>query len=349
MHAEGAHWMSRAKNRAERLIEMERLYLLRAFTDAEMADQLGVDRTTAWKDRTALEADLPFIETEAGRWKIDRTKYLSNIRLSLDEALALYLAARRMSRQTRIAQPHVAHALEKLAVTLHQPMTERLVAAAGELQAQTTQQDRVAVIETIARAWADGIKLRVEYRALRARRPLTHVISPYLVEPSLWSDGAYVIGYSNVTNEVTSFKIERIEHAVLTTEHYTIPDTFDEQELLRFAWGIWYGEGEPMMVKLRFAAGDAARRVQESIWHPTQHIEPSEDGGCIWTAQVAEWQEMVPWVRGWGADVEVLEPKELRETLMGEAKAMAERYGWYVYSHSADQPGSTLDDFFGGR
>ena len=346
--------MSRAMNRADRLNEMERLYLLRAYSDIEMAYQLGVDRTTVWKDRAALEADKPFIQVEAGRWKIDRVKYLSNIRLSLDEALALYLAARRMSRQTRIAQPHVAHALEKLAVTLHQPMTERLVTAAGELQAQTNQQERVAVIETIARAWADGIKLRIEYRALRARRPLTHVVSPYLVEPSLWSDGAYVIGYSDVTNEVTSFKIERIEHAALTTEHYTIPDTFDEQELLRFAWGIWYGEGEPVTVKLRFAAGDVTRRVQESIWHPTQHIEPCDDGGCVWKAQVAEWQEMVPWVRGWGADVEVLEPKELRETLMGEAKAMAERYGWVVNTarSGADTKPTLADtfaDFFGGE
>ncbi|MCL5995410.1 MAG: WYL domain-containing protein, partial [Chloroflexi bacterium] len=178
---------------------------------------------------------------------------------------------------------------------------------------------------------------------------LSHVVSPYLIEPSLWSDGAYVIGYSDVTNEVTPFKIERVEHAALTTEPFVIPEAFDEQALLKFAWGIWYGEGEPVTVKLRFAPGEAARRVQESIWHPTQQIEPCDDGGCVWRAEVAEWHEMVPWVRGWGADVEVLEPKALRETLMGEVKVMAERYGWHVYSHPADQPSSTLDDFFGGN
>jgi hypothetical protein len=56
---------------------------------------------------------------------------------------------------------------------------------------------------------------------------------------------------------------------------------------------------------------------------------------------------MLPWIRGWGADCEVLEPQELREMLMGEAKAMAELYGWHV-SSAAGAKSSTLDDFFGG-
>jgi CRISPR-associated endonuclease/helicase Cas3 len=60
---------------------------------------------------------------------------------------------------------------------------------------------------------------------------------------------------------------------------------------------------------------------------------------------VAEPQEMLPWIRGWGADVEVLEPEELRETLMGEAKVMAELYGWRVGRDVASH--SVLDDFFG--
>jgi hypothetical protein len=66
----------------------------------------------------------------------------------------------------------------------------------------------------------------------------------------------------------------------------------------------------------------------------------------IWRAEIDEWQEIVPWVRQWGAAVEVVEPKELREELMGEAKAMAERYGWFVSSQPSGKS-STLDDFFG--
>lgn len=339
--------MSRGGTRAERLLEMERLYIQRAFTDMEMAQRLGVDRATVYKDRKYLESSLPFIEQggERGLWRIDRTRYISAVRLKLHEALALYLAARRASRQTRIAQPHVANGLEKLALALHQPMTQRLVKAAGRILEQTTQPQQVQVLENIVAAWVEQRKVRIVHQALRASKPLHYVVSPYLIEPSLWSDGAYLIGHSNVHNGLATFKIERIEHATKLGETFKLPADFDEDVLLHYAWGIWYGEGEPVTVRLRFRRGEAARRLRESIWHPTQHIEPQPNGDCLWSAQVAEWQEMLPWIRGWGADCEVLEPAELRETLMGEGKALAELYGWFI-SRTSDPSASAAEDFF---
>ncbi len=341
--------MTRSMTRADRLSEIERIYIQHpgGLTDIEMAERLGVDRTTVYRDRVELERETPFIESESGRWTIDRMHYLSSIRVNLTEALALYLAARRMSRHTRTHQVHIVSALEKLAAALKQPMTERLVKAAASIAQQGPQSAPLVILETLTRGWAERIKVRITHRALAARRAMTYTISPYLIEPSLWGDGAYVIGHSDVHNDLATFKIERIEHAALTTERFVIPDNFDEQELLRFTWGIWYTDEEPVTVKLKFTGREAVTRLKESIWHPTQTITDADDGGCVWTARVAEWQEMLPWIRGWGASVEVLEPRDLREMLMGETKAMAEQYGWFVTSQAAGSSSSTLDDFFG--
>jgi CRISPR-associated endonuclease/helicase Cas3 len=60
---------------------------------------------------------------------------------------------------------------------------------------------------------------------------------------------------------------------------------------------------------------------------------------------------MLPWIRGWGADCEVVEPRELRETMIGEAKAIAEKYGWQVQLSNRTPDVSLYDsfnDFFGG-
>ncbi len=319
--------MSRGLTRAERLREMERLYVDRGWTDMEMAKQLGVDRTVVFKDRHLLETEIEFQEIEHGRWKINRNKYLSAIRVNLHEALALYLAARRASNQTRIAQAHVANALEKLAVTLRQPMTERLVRAANAVLAQKAQPERVAIMETVARSWVEQKKVRLTYLALHATRPWNFLVSPYLIEPSVWSDSVYVIGFSQVHNDIAPFKIERIEHAELTDEPFSIPESFNEDDLLRYTWGVWRGEGEPQPVVLHFAAGTATRRVKETVWHRLETVDDLPDGGCEWRAPIGEWQEMVPWVRGWGSDVIVLEPKELRAAIVKEVKRMARRYG----------------------
>jgi len=312
-------------NKAERLTEMKRLYIQRAFTDAEMAEKLNVDRTTIYRDRMELTLEYPVEQDDEGHYHIARSRLISEIKVNLHEALALYLAARKTSRQTRYYNPHVTNAVEKLAATLRQPMTERLLKAADVLLEQTKDPERVKILEIITQAWMEQKKVRIRYQGLKSVGVTNHVISPYLIEPSIWSDSIYVIAYSEVFEKVMPFKIDRIESAFLSSESFEIPADFDDQQLLKNAWGIWYGEEEPITVKLRFNR-NATKRVKESIWHPLEKVEDTEDGGCIWSADVAEWREMLPWVRGWGADVEVLEPKELRNALTREAKELAELY-----------------------
>jgi len=69
-----------------------------------------------------------------------------------------------------------------------------------------------------------------------------------------------------------------------------------------------------------------AMRVRETRWHPSQRIEEQADGHVLWRALVAEPQEMLPWVRGWGADVEVVEPKTLRDALEREVSRLSVMY-----------------------
>lgn len=321
--------MSRGMSRALRLREMERLYLERAYSDRDMAEVLGVRRETAFEDRVALqnEDEIPFIEVEPGRRRIDRTRYLPNLRVNLHEALALYLAMRRASRQTRTAQPHVTRALEKVALILKQPMTERLIRTASLMAQQPADPARVKVMEDLARGWALRQKVRIHYDALTASKEKVHTLSPYLIEPSNWSDAIYVIAASNRLSKPTPFNVARITESFVTTETFELPEDFDEQELLRYAWGIWARESEPETVRLKFTGREAIKRMRESVWHPLQK-EPVEapDGGWIWEAPVSEWREMIPWIRGWGADVEALEPQELRNELEREAQRLAMVY-----------------------
>jgi len=312
-------------NKAERLEEMKRLYIQRAYSDIDMAKRLGVDRTLIYRDRIELTTQYPIEKDEEGSYHIPRSKLISEIKVNLHEALTLYLAARKTSRQTRFHHPHTANALEKLAATLRQPMTERLLKAADAVMKQEKDPERIKILEVLAQAWVEQKKVRIRYQRLESRDFVNHVIRPYLIEPSIWTDSVYVIAFSEVTEKIIPFKIDRIDTAVLSGEEFEIPADFDDQQLLKHAWGIWVGDKDPLTVKLRFSP-TVTRRVKESIWHPLENVTDTEDGGCLWSADVAEWREMLPWVRGWGADVEVLEPKELREALVRETRKLAEVY-----------------------
>jgi CRISPR-associated endonuclease/helicase Cas3 len=55
-------------------------------------------------------------------------------------------------------------------------------------------------------------------------------------------------------------------------------------------------------------------------------VTEQPDGYLLWQANIAEPQEMLPWIRGWGADCEVLGPKELRHELVRETKQLMRVY-----------------------
>ncbi len=135
----------------------------------------------------------------------------------------------------------------------------------------------------------------------------------------------YVIGRIQPQEEMRTFKIERVERIELLQESYSVPHDFDPVALFENAWGIWFTEEEPVIVKLRFSQRVAAR-VRETCWHTSEQITELENGDLLWSASIAEPREMMPWIRGWGADVEVLEPQNLREMIFNEVKNLSNLY-----------------------
>jgi CRISPR-associated endonuclease/helicase Cas3 len=321
--------MSRVANKAARLNEIELLLTdhPEGMTQSELARRLGVNPSTILRNLNDLEA--PWYE-EGKRIFLDRKAYLLNLRFSLHEALAMHLAARLLAVSLDRQNAHAAAALRKIAQALERlaPQLSRHVSAsANGIDELARYEDPVYmhVLETLTSAWAEGRLAQVWHRKSLADPVASYTFAPYYIEPGAWGRSTYVIGLRTPPGEMRTLKIERIEQAELLRERYAIPADFDPFRLLEDAWGIWYTEGEPLDVALRFSPR-AAGRVRETRWHRSQALEPQADGSLIWRARVAAVQEMLPWIRGWGADVEVLEPEELKDTLRHEVQRLARLY-----------------------
>src|SRR5690606_38120609 len=129
-------------------------------------------------------------------------------------------------------------------------------------------------------------------------------------------------------------------------ERFTVPPDLPGLTILRDAWSIIMGAADVEVI-LRFSP-HVRQRVLETQWHPSQQVEddPEQPGYLRLTMHVADTMDMLPWIRSWGHDVEVLAPTDLRETLMGQARRMALQYGWHVTLSAAPEQSSTLDDFY---
>jgi predicted DNA-binding transcriptional regulator YafY len=144
-----------------------------------------------------------------------------------------------------------------------------------------------------------------------------------------------------------TLKIERIERIELTQDRYEIPADFDPRDLLADAWGIWYTENEPVEVALKFHR-NVAGRLKETRWHRSEEETELEDGAIVWKAKVAEPLEMIPWIRSWGADCEVLEPKKLKMSVIRDVKRMARIYELesYVETNNDDYDDKRFTSLF---
>lgn len=325
--------MTRSDTRYERLDDIERMLARHpeGCTTGDLAREFGVDGNTIRRDLLLLEGRGTGLTKQGWRYVLDHRRSLHTVKMTNDEMLALYLAARLLSRHSDEHNPHVVKALDKLADALETKsplMSAHIAQAATAVRERRTRREYVEALETLAQGWAEGRKVRLRYRSSE-NTTSERTFAPYFIEPSGIGYACYAIGFDDLRGSVRTLKIERIAEASVTNEHFAIPESFDPQRQLANAWGvIWRDEGS-IEVVLRFSPS-VARRLKESTWHHSQRIEDQPDGACVFTVYVGSTLEMKPWIRGWGRDVVVLAPAELRDEIANEIREMAQNYGLEV-------------------
>jgi predicted DNA-binding transcriptional regulator YafY len=179
------------------------------------------------------------------------------------------------------------------------------------------------LVATIYQALFEGKRLKARYRPKgeeSAREyevnPLGLVLAdniPYLVA-TLWD-----------YRDVKQLPLPRFESVVLQDEPVTPPQGFSLQEYLNSGEFSYRQSDERITLKLRMAE-DRALHLKETRLHPDQVWADVGDGTVEITAQVHDSLQLRFWLNGFGADVEVLEPLELREEFAGQARQLARYY-----------------------
>ncbi|MDQ4078231.1 MAG: WYL domain-containing protein [Chloroflexota bacterium] len=299
----------------------------KGLTVREMADMCGVTTRTIQRDLKALEdAEVPIWQEDRGekpRYGIIEGYFLPPLRLTLNDAGALYLAARLLTRNTDEHNPHVTSAVAQLAGVLPEPMGNALQMGVQRMAAREVDQHYRDVFEALTLGWATGRKVKIRYRSARRDDYTEYVIEPYFIEPAERGN-TYVMGRVDDRSLILTFKLDRIHSAELLDETFEHPENMYPSEVLANAWGVVFGEPIDEIV-LRFDAS-VARRVDETEWHPSQRVEELDDGGRLMRLRLSGTWEIVPWIRTWGSSCEVLKPDSLREQMEEEVRALAKLY-----------------------
>jgi len=296
-------------------------------TTKELANLCGTAVRTIQRDLLILQSDLhiPLIDKKYDRYGILQDYLLPPVSYSVYEALIIFLAARLIIRQTDEYNPHLRSAISKLTSSLPEPLATQLSQSLQKIALKPSSPEELDIFEKVSLAWVTRKRLRITYHSFHRERVEEWYVNPYFVEITGVGFSIYLIGYAECGERmgIYTFKLNRIQKAEIIDENYEMPHEIRMDELLSSSWGVIWGEES--QVKLRFSPA-VARRVKESIWHPSQAINDLPDGGCLMTLKVSSTLEITPWLRGWGPDVEVLEPPELRNKFKGWARDMGEIY-----------------------
>jgi len=316
------------QDRAARIVGVEHLLYQNRQTGLRIEDIAricGVSGRTTRRDLKNLEQEVHIPLWQNGnRWGVDPDTYLPPIRLTLPEALNIFLASRLMLNYAHRNDPSITSIFVKLNSIVPPPLRDEIQKTMDWMQKLPKNDDYLRILATLAESWIARRQSKILYKSLEAKKAKERRIEPYFIEPAAPGHSSYVIAYCHRTKYLRTFKVERIETAELTSDPYTIPPDFDANEFLGSSWGIVV-EGEVKTIRLKFIQ-EVAQIIGESIWHPTQVLKKQGDGSMIMTLQVTDTVDLYRWILNWGEKVEVLEPAELRKDIINTAKAMLDLY-----------------------
>lgn len=326
----GVNFMTRIVNKSQRLAQIEALLLdhPEGLSQSDLARRLGVNRSTI--NRNLIDLSAPVYE-EQDKLFVDRESYLVNLKLDLHEAMSIHLAGRLMTTRLDRQNIHAASAFRKLGLSMDRlaPRISQFISlSANTFDDASKLQDPLymQILEKLTLAWAKKQKVHLWYQKPNVSEIKEYVFCPYFIEVGAIGQSIYTIGEIRPEEKLRTFKLERIKRIEEVSESFEIPVSFNPQELLGDAWGIWYSDEVPVEVVLKFSPR-VAQRIGETRWHPGEQVETSPDGSLIWKAKIDEPKEMLPWIRGWGKDCEVLAPYILRDEIIREVAEMAATYG----------------------
>jgi len=291
----------------------------------DLAKIFGTSRRTIFRDLKELQAiGVPYrYDPAKGGYAMDPEFFLPPIDLNLQEALSLLLLVHKVSWQIQVPFRNSALlAGLKIENNLPAKIRQYCNTAIRNVSTRLSPQVRMKLFDKtfaqLQKAIAGKRKTNISYYSHFEGETIEVELSPYrlLYNRRAW----YVLGYSRLHKSIRTFKFNRIKQLMILEKCFIDGDNFDLSDYLGRAWSM-IPEGRIYHVKLRFLP-KVANNVTEVQWHSTQKAAYNSDGSAIVEFRVDGLNEIIWWILGYGDQVQVLAPKELRKRIIDTGRNM---------------------------
>jgi predicted DNA-binding transcriptional regulator YafY len=307
--------------RSERLVKLLELLGSNAGIQASvLARECGVSERTLLRDLNALtEAGFP-VYFDRG-YRMAAPALLPAVTFTVDEALALGLAAKQVGRPTA---GRVARALGIAAEKLQQALAAQPPERPPEQQMALTLPVRDPRADAVMGVFSDGIAaqhtVRVTWAPTARRRPGPERLDPYRLLAA--ETGPELLAYSHERRRILRIPLSHVREAVLTKKRFRPVAARLLERHLHHA-----PRAARSFLKIRFACRPPLAHTLQK--HPPTGMLMWEDGpggGIIFTLVALRSSDVLPWLLACSENLEVLEPASLRDEIARIGRDIAARH-----------------------
>ncbi len=154
----------------------------------------------------------------------------------------------------------------------------------------------------------------------------TYVLNPYTL--ATFRQGLYLFAFDTAAGRVKTFAIERFVDMVRRRrERFTVPVGWKPEAHIAHAFGIISGPAQEVVLAFD---EQVAAYIRERTWHPSQTYRTLPDGRMEFRFQVAITVELFQWILGFGHQIEVISPTDLRKRISSDLTKATARYSDHI-------------------
>lgn len=305
------------------VLELQRKGVMRA---EDLAAVFETSRRTIYRDIQALsEAGVPIVGSPGLGYSLMEGYFLPPVSFTVEEAVALligtdfveqkfdpsYGAKAQTSRRKieAILPESVRREASRVRTT-----TKLLVVDKADHSVREKE-----YIEILRPAILEERKVKFNYsKSISEADGNRHSIRTAAPYGLVLNNGSWILlAQCDLRQELRHFRLSRMSGLTVMEERFKYPPDFVLQK---------YKPADDRHIHVRIQANPGiADKIKESNNFYMEELVDHMDGPVV-TFRVRQFEELLPWLLSWGANIIVLEPESLRSRVREEAKKMLKRY-----------------------
>ena len=302
--------------------EIDRLYSYRTLLTGrravprdEILNKLEISPATFKRDLAKLRdrLNIPVVfDRDLGGYRLDTTdarQELPGLWFSQDEVLAL-LTIQNMLEQLEpgLLGPKLKPLQKRLDEMLTgQGMNSETLSQRVRLVHAGKRNLKLKCFEQIAHSTLHRKQVIIHHFNRQSGKTVERIISPQQLVH--YRDNWYVDAWCHLRKEVRSFAVDAITECEQLSQDAKELDSEQLRKSMQSGYGI-FGGAVKGWAKLKFTP-ERARWVKHEEWHPNQRTKEEMDDSFILEVPYSDERELIGDILKYGADVEVVSPREL--------------------------------------